>query len=62
MNSSGKPDGLFEAALRADEDDAAGGVARHPLLRDGDGRVDVPARPAPGDHQRLPHTLHAHST
>src|SRR5438270_510576 len=54
-------DRLFEAAFRTDEDDAPRGVARHPLLRDGNGRVDVSSRPASGDHQRLPHSLHAHS-
>src|SRR3954471_17520444 len=55
-----RDDDLLEAALRADENDAPLRIARDPLLRNGDCGVDVPPRPAPGDHQRLPHTLHAH--
>ena len=62
MNSSGKPAFgticLLEAALGADEDDAARGIAREVLARDGDGGVDVSPRPAPRDHQCLSRPSH----
>src|SRR5205807_8110490 len=55
----GKPafrhDGLFEAVLRPDEDDAAIAAAAHPLLRDGDGGVDMAAGPPTRNHQGAGH-------
>src|SRR5437867_899501 len=51
-------DRLFQSALSPDEDRLAGAIAAHPLLRDGDGWVNVATRATAGDHQ--PHTRLTH--
>src|SRR5713226_3707694 len=51
-------DGLFQAVLRADEDNLASAIAAHKLLRNGNGRVDVATRSTACDHQ--PHARLSH--
>src|SRR5258708_2434049 len=46
-------DALLQTMLRADEDDPALVIARLPLLRDGNGGVDVPPGPTTPDHERI---------
>src|SRR5258708_15404704 len=46
-------DALLQTMLRADEDDPALAIARLPLLRDGNGGIDVPPRPTTRHHERI---------